>query len=93
MDCASSYDFVVAWILQMAMAGHAWVAAGAVAWGALKPPDGLGFAPARSAGGGSGLGESLDAGRARLRYLVNRDVTTLNETQVVRAPSRPWPRI
>ena len=75
--------FVVAWILQMAMAGHAWWLQGLWLGVLLKPLMAWALLRREVQAVEAALGESLDAGRARLRYLVSRDVTTLNETQVI----------
>lgn len=74
--------FVAGWWLQAVLASWPWWAQ-ALALGVLLKPM-LAWALLRSevqAVEGA-LGESLDSGRERLRWLVSRDVTALSETQV-----------
>ncbi len=74
--------FVVAWGLQRAMAGQAWWLQGVWLGLLLKPLLAWTLLQREVQAVETALGESLQAGRERLRWLVSRDVTTLTDTQV-----------
>jgi adenosylcobinamide-phosphate synthase len=72
----------VAWGLQAAFFMLPWWAAGLGLGLLLKPLLAWAMLQSEVRAVEAALGQSLDAGRERLRWLVSRDVTQLNETQV-----------
>jgi adenosylcobinamide-phosphate synthase len=72
----------VAWGLQAAFFMLPWWAAGLGLGLLLKPLLAWAMLQSEVLAVEAALGQSLDAGRERLRWLVSRDVTQLNETQV-----------
>ncbi len=72
----------VAWLLQVALTALPWWAAAPVLGFVLKPLLAWAMLKTEVRCVESALGQSLDAGRDRLRGLVSRDVSVLSETQV-----------
>ncbi len=72
----------VAWVLQMALLTLPWWAAGLALGLLLKPMLAWAMLKREVLAVEAALGESLDAGRERLRWLVSRDVAQLSDTQV-----------
>lgn len=73
---------VASWVLQSALLTLPWWAAGALLGLALKPMLAWAMLKREVQAVEAALGESLDAGRKRLSWLVSRDVTQLTDTQV-----------
>jgi adenosylcobinamide-phosphate synthase len=71
-----------AWGLQSMLHTLPWWAAGVLLGLLLKPLLAWAMLKSEVQAVEAALGQSLDAGRERLRWLVSRDVTTLTETQV-----------
>ncbi len=74
--------FVVAWGLQKALLDLHWALAALLLGLLLKPLLAWALLAREVQAVEAALGESLQAGRERLRYLVSRDVSALSETQV-----------
>ena len=74
--------FVVAWGLQRALGALRWALAALLLGLLLKPMLAWALLAREVRAVEAALGESLQAGRERLRWLVSRDVAALNETQV-----------
>jgi adenosylcobinamide-phosphate synthase len=74
--------FVVSWVLQSLLFTLPWWAAGLLLGLLLKPLLAWAMLKSEVQAVEAALGESLEAGRERLRWLVSRDVTQLTDTQV-----------
>ena len=72
----------VAWALQSMLLTLPWWAAGVLLGLLLKPLLAWAMLKSEVQAVEAALGQSLEAGRERLRWLVSRDVSTLNHTQV-----------
>ena len=73
---------VASWWLQMLLADQAWWFAGLALGLLLKPLLAWSLLRSEVQAVEAALGQSLPAGRERLRWLVSRDVSDLSETQV-----------
>jgi adenosylcobinamide-phosphate synthase len=74
--------FVAAWWLQALLVQWPWWVAALALGLLLKPMLAWSLLASEVEAVEGALGESLDSGRERLRWLVSRDVTALSETQV-----------
>jgi len=74
--------FVAAWCLQSALATWPWWVQALALGVLLKPLLAWALLASEVQAVEGALGDSLDSGRERLRWLVSRDVTALSETQV-----------
>jgi len=74
--------FVASWWLQTALTSWPWWAQALILGVLLKPLLAWALLASEVRAVEGALGESLDSGRERLRWLVSRDVGALSETQV-----------